>query len=216
MLQPCQAIGNICSLTSECSLSRVQPLLGSYRYSTCGGCNVQCRIHLFELIWSHVGFQFSRAIRNTFKLWCKYKLRLAEHSNGSIQLNHVNLITRLYNTTALVTLDNSSQWKGELTSSSPLLSSAHLPVSSEPSWGSLLISHSGGRDFSPRSSAFGSKMMVAVLHSELMDLMLCPQRKKSMPLSTGLIKLLRRTLTASTWFQWIRKQTTSSRQLVMA
>lgn len=81
---------------------------------------------------------------------------------------------------------------------------------------SLSISHAGGRVVSPRSSAFVSKMMEEVLHGKLMDLMLCPQRKKSMPLSTGLIKPLRRTLTVSTWSQWIQKQMTSSRRSVMA
>lgn len=66
-------------------------------------------LNLFDVTWD---FDLAEWYNNAFKLWCRYQLCLAEHSNCSIQLNHVNFITSLYNMPALMTPGNPSQWEG--------------------------------------------------------------------------------------------------------
>lgn len=66
-------------------------------------------LNLFEVMWD---FNLIEWYNNAFKLQCKYKLHLAEHSDCNIQLNHMNFTTNLYNRSALMTLGNPSQWEG--------------------------------------------------------------------------------------------------------
>lgn len=177
---------------------------------------VMYNTELFEVMWNSY---LAEWYNNAFKLRWKHKLLLAELNICTTYLNHMDFITSLCNMPDLMTQATPVSGKGHWRNINQLkpfavLSSFACLLRASSMQGFVDQSHWWER--LPRSSAFVSKMMVEVLHSKLMDLMLCPQRKKNMPLSIGLTKPLRRTLTASMWCQWIQKQMTSSRQSVMA
>lgn len=109
-LKPCWTLGNFCPLPSECSLSESSPGQALLNTPHAAGVMYSTEFtYLFEVTWD---FDLAEWYNNAFKSRHKDKLRLADHSNCSIQLNRVNFLTRLYNMPAYMTAGNPSQWEG--------------------------------------------------------------------------------------------------------